>query len=84
VVVDLQTPYGLLETAAWEAVSPALTEAISLQSIYSGERIEAGKKSIALRFTFRAADRTLMDAEVDAEVAAVSELLRKRAGAERR
>ena len=84
VVVDLETPYGLLEAAAREAVSPVLTEAISLQSIYSGERIEDGKKSVALRFTFRAADRTLTDAEVDAEVAAAARLLGERVGAERR
>ena len=84
VVVDLETPYGLLEAAAREAVNPALTEAISLQSIYSGERIEEGKKSVALRFTFRAADRTLTDAEVDAEVAAAAKLLGERVGAERR
>lgn len=84
VVVDLETPYGLLEAAAREAVSPALTEAIILQSVYSGERIEDGKKSVALRFTFRAADRTLTDAEVDAEVAAAARLLGERVGAERR
>ena len=84
VVVDLETPYGLLERAAREAVNPALTEAVTLQSIYSGERIEAGKKSVALRFTFRAADRTLTDAEVDAEVAAAAKLLGERVGAERR
>ena len=84
VVVDLDTPYGLLEGAAREAVNPALTEAVTLQSIYSGERIEAGKKSVALRFTFRAADRTLTDAEVDAEVAAAAKMLGERVGAERR
>ena len=84
VVVDLKTPYGLIEAAAREAVDPMLTEAIALQSIYSGERIEDGKKSVALRFTFRAADRTLTDAEVDAEVAAAARLLGERMGAERR
>ncbi len=84
VVVDLETPYGVIQSTAQEAVSPALTEAISLQSVYSGERIEDGKKSVALRFTFRAADRTLTDAEVDAEVAAAARLLGERVGAERR
>ena len=84
VVVGLETPYGLIEATAREAVRPALTEAIALQSVYSGERIEDGKKSVALRFTFRAADRTLTDAEVDAEVAAAAKLLADRVGAERR
>ncbi len=84
VVVGLEMPYGVIEATAREAVSPVLTETISLQSIYSGERVEDGKKSVALRFTFRAADRTLTDAEVDAEVAAAARLLAERVGAERR
>ena len=82
--MDLATPYGQIETTARAAVSPALTEAVSLQSIYTGERVEDGKKSVALRFTFRAPDRTLTDAEVDAEVEQAARLLRERVGAERR
>ncbi len=84
VVVGSEAPYGLIEATAREAVRAALTESITLQSIYTGERIEDGKKSVALRFTFRAADRTLTDTEVDAEVAAAASLLAERIGAERR
>ena len=84
VVVDAETPYGLLETTAREAVSAALTESVTLQSIYTGERIAEGKKSVALRLTFRATDRTLTDAEVDAEMGKAEVLLAERAGAERR
>ncbi len=84
VVVDLATPYGLLESTAREAVSAELTEAIALQSIYTGERVAEGKKSVALRLTFRAPDRTLTDAEVDAQVAGAERLLNERVGAERR
>ena len=84
VVVDLMTPYGIIESTAREAVSSHLTEAITLQSIYTGDRIEEGKKSVALRFTFRAADRTLTDQEVDGEVTQASRLLRERVGAEGR
>jgi len=84
IVVDLNAPYGLLESTAREAVSAELTEAISLQSIYTGERVAKGKKSVALRLTFRAADRTLTDAEVDAQVAEAERLLSERAGAEKR
>jgi len=83
-LVDAATPYALLETTAREAADSALTESIGLQSVYTGERIPAGKKSVALRLTFRAADRTLTDAEVDAQMAAVASLLAERAGAERR
>ncbi|MGI4789919.1 MAG: phenylalanine--tRNA ligase subunit beta [Janthinobacterium lividum] len=84
VVVDLATPYGLLENTAWEAVSAALTESITLQSIYTGDRVAEGRKSVALRLTFRASDRTLTDAEVDAQVSAAESLLAEKAGAERR
>jgi len=83
-LVDAATPYALLETTAREAADSALTESIGLQSVYTGERIPAGKKSVALRLTFRAADQTLTDAEVDAQMAAVASLLAERAGAERR
>ena len=84
VVVDAAVPYGLLESAAREAVSAALTESIALQSIYTGERVAEGKKSVALRLTFRAPDRTLTDAEVDAQIAEAERLLSERMGAERR
>ncbi len=83
-VVDLPTPYALLESTVREAVDSGLTEAISLQSVYTGERIPEGKKSVALRLTFRAPDRTLTDAEVEAQVAEAASLLATRAGAERR
>ncbi len=84
VVVDVDTPYGQLERTARDAVSAALTESITLQSIYTGERVAEGKKSVALRMTFRAPDRTLTDAEVDAQVADAERLLSERVGAERR
>ena len=84
VVVNATTPYALLESAAHEAADPALLESIGLQSVYTGERVATGKKSVALRLTFRAADRTLTDAEVEAQVAAASEALAARVGAERR
>ena len=84
VTVDLATPYALLEKTAREAADPVLTEGIGLQSVYTGERVTEGKKSVALRLTFRAGDRTLTDAEVDAQMAAVESGLVERAGAERR
>ena len=84
VVIDLATPYALLETAARDAADAALTEGIGLQSVYTGERVAEGKKSVALRLTFRAGDRTLTDAEVDAQMTAVEAGLVEKAGAERR
>ena len=84
VVVDIVTPYALLETTAREAADSALIESLGLQSIYTGERVPVGKKSVALRLTFRASDRTLTDAEIDAQMASVETRLLERIGAERR
>ena len=84
VVVNTEVPYGLLEATAGEAVNSALTESITLQSVYTGERVAEGKKSVALRLTFRAPDRTLTDAEVDAQITAAGRRLAERLGAERR
>ena len=84
VLVDLSTPYALLEDVARSAADPALLQSLSLASLYTGERLEAGKKSVALRLLFRAADRTLTDAEIDAQMEAVRLLLAEQAGADRR
>ncbi len=39
--------------------------------VYEGEQVPAGKRSLAIRLEFRAADRTLTDAEVAAERAGI-------------
>ncbi len=63
---------------------PRLTEAVALQRVYTGSPIPTGRKAVALRLTFRAEGRTLTDADVDAQMAAVDALLTERAHAERR
>jgi len=83
-LVDISVPYAHLEAAAREAVDSTLTEGIGLQSVYTGERVPAGKKSVALRLTFRAVTRTLTDTEVDAQMAAVETMLAERVGAAKR
>ncbi|MBI2895152.1 MAG: phenylalanine--tRNA ligase subunit beta [Deltaproteobacteria bacterium] len=47
------------------ASSGELLESIELFDVYRGEQIPPGKKSLALSIRYRAADRTLTDAEVD-------------------
>lgn len=84
VLVDMATPYALLESTSRQAADPRLLSEISLVSVYTGERIPAGRKSVALRLTFQSDDRTLTDAEVDAQLAAVRVQLTERAGAEER
>lgn len=46
----------------------AILESISLFDIYEGKQIASGKKSVAFSLTFRAADRTLSDEEIDQKI----------------
>ncbi len=55
-----------------------ILESVALFDIYEGKQIAEGMKSVAFNLTFRAADRTLSDEEIDAKVkkmvAAITEL----------
>ncbi|MEN6321515.1 MAG: phenylalanine--tRNA ligase subunit beta [Syntrophaceae bacterium] len=46
-------------------ISKELLEKVSIFDVYSGKSIPRGKKSLGLRFTYRAFDRTLTDDEVN-------------------
>jgi phenylalanyl-tRNA synthetase beta chain len=67
-VLALLLPQGVL-AAQVEAVlrraGGALVERVDIASDYRGPELSAGVRSVAFRLTFRAADRTLRDAEVD-------------------
>jgi phenylalanyl-tRNA synthetase beta chain len=52
--------------------------------VYRGPPIPAGKKNLALAIRYRAADRTLTDAEADAAHARIVARLRDGLGAELR
>jgi phenylalanyl-tRNA synthetase beta chain len=84
VVIDRRALYGDIERVAREAVDQTLMEGISLLSVYTGDRVASDKKSVAIRFTFRASDRTLTDVEVDAQLLAAQNALADSLGAERR
>jgi phenylalanyl-tRNA synthetase beta chain len=47
-------------------VGGGLLESIGIESDYRGPELQPGTRSVAFRLTFRAPDRTLRDAEVDA------------------
>jgi phenylalanyl-tRNA synthetase beta chain len=51
--------------------SGALLESVTAFDEYRGSGIPAGTRSVAVRLVFRAPDRTLRDAEVDAVVSRV-------------
>ncbi len=59
-------------------------ESASLFDIYTGEKLGAGKKSLAYNIVFRAKDRTLMDEEVNAARDAVATAAARELGAKLR
>jgi phenylalanyl-tRNA synthetase beta chain len=62
------------------AAGGELLHAAEVFDLYEGEQLGAGKKSLALRLEFRAADRTLTDEEVVAQRAAIEAELAKIGG----
>jgi phenylalanyl-tRNA synthetase beta chain len=57
-----------------------LLGAASVFDLYAGEQVGEGRKSLALKLEFRAADRTLTDDEVSAQRAAIEAALEKIGG----
>jgi phenylalanyl-tRNA synthetase beta chain len=64
-VVDEAVPHGDI-LAAIEKNRIKLLESVEIFDIYRGSSIPTGKKSMAYSLTFRAPDRTLTDAEINA------------------
>lgn len=62
-VVDDAVSVAEVESALREGAGESL-EAVSLFDVYRGDQLDAGRKSLAYRLTFRAADRTLTTDEV--------------------
>jgi phenylalanyl-tRNA synthetase beta chain len=68
-VVDDGVPASVVEAALREGAGELL-ESIRLFDVYTGPQAGAGKKSLAFALRFRAADRTLTEAETGAARAA--------------
>ena len=82
VAVDRTEPAGSMMETIREAGGPLLRR-VDIFDLYEGERVGAGKKSVAFALRF-GADRTLTDAEVDERVAAIVGALERLHGAELR
>lgn len=83
----LLVPHELPAAAVLESVRSAagpLLEGLEPFDLYRGKGIPEGTRSLALRLRFRAADRTLTDAEVDNAVERVLKRLKEAHGIERR
>jgi phenylalanyl-tRNA synthetase beta chain len=57
-----------------------LLRAADIFDVYRGEQVGEGRKSLALRLEFRAADRTLTDEEVAEQRSAITKALAKIGG----
>jgi len=83
VVVDSAVEAGrLLETA--REVAAGLLESVRVFDVYTGEKLGAGKKSVALSLVYRHAERTLTDEEVTELHGAVVTAIEQTFGAELR
>ena len=66
-VCEKSLTVGSMEKAMWEKGGNIL-ESVALFDIYEGKQIAEGMKSVAFNLTFRAADRTLSDEEIDKKI----------------
>jgi phenylalanyl-tRNA synthetase beta chain len=86
-VLALLLPEGVearqVEQSLRETGGPLL-ERVDVESDYRGPELPAGTRSVAFRLTFRAPDRTLRDAEVDEQEAALLAALKRALGIQRR
>jgi phenylalanyl-tRNA synthetase beta chain len=69
----------ILRTALGKA--PPYLRDLQLFDVYEGEGIDSGKKSVALGLIFQGVSSTLIDKDIDAQVAVIVEELETRLGA---
>jgi phenylalanyl-tRNA synthetase beta chain len=79
-VVEEAVPAAALSAAIRAAGEPLLAD-VRLFDVYRGEQLASGKKSLAFSLSFQAADRTLTDAEVEAEKRRILEAVSREFGA---
>ncbi|SDN28180.1 phenylalanyl-tRNA synthetase beta subunit [Paenibacillus sp. yr247] len=83
VVVKASVPVGLMEQSITE-VAGDLLESIQVFDIYTGERLGANRKSVAIALVYRHTERTLLDEEVTELHAKVVQTLEQQYEAELR
>ncbi len=66
---------------AVKQAKPANLESVELFDIFRGKNVPAGQKSLAYAFTYRAADKTLTDADVNAAHAKAVDALKQKLSA---
>ncbi len=81
IIVDKTLPFDAVEKATHAARINKLTS-ISLFDIFESEKIGAGKKSMAISFTFLDEEKTMTDKEIDAMMNKLIGAYEKELGAE--
>jgi len=82
--VAILVPEATTHDAVGQAVKqakPANLESVELFDIFRGKNVPAGQKSLAYAFTYRAADKTLTDNDVNAAHAKAVDALKQKLGA---
>jgi phenylalanyl-tRNA synthetase beta chain len=79
-VVGTDVPAEAVLKAA-RGAERALIAGVSLFDVYAGDKVEAGKKSLAVEVVFQPRERTLTDAEIEAACAKVVAAVAKATGA---
>lgn len=82
-VLDSGVPVAEVEAAIRAAAGESL-ESVSLFDVYQGEHVGTGRRSLAFTIVYRAADRPLSDADVEALQESVRKALAEKLGAELR
>jgi phenylalanyl-tRNA synthetase beta chain len=80
-IVDKSLPYEKVEKAVWGVRLDKLQE-VKLFDIFESEKLGAGKKSLAVSFTFLDEEKTLTDKEIDIMVSRIMATLEKEVQAE--
>jgi len=81
IIIDKAIPYAAVEKATHAARINKL-RSISLFDIFESEKIGAGKKSMAISFTFSDEEKTLTDKEIDGMMQKIIISCEKELGAE--
>jgi len=76
-VLDQTVPAASVADAI-RSVAPDTLESLSLFDVYEGDKVGAGKRSLAWRLVFRAPDRTLRDEEVEEGLGSITVNLEER------
>ena len=82
--VAMLVPEATTHDAVLQAVKqakPANLESVELFDVFRGKNVPAGQKSLAYAFTYRAADKTLTDADVNAAHAKAVDALKQKLAA---